>query len=71
MNLQIFSKFRDEKQTFQSLIMKNEFYAKFRNKNNTFTFLFFYIFFNFYLSRHRNMILGKQRNRPNVGVVKK
>jgi hypothetical protein len=68
MNLQIFSKFRDEKQTFQSLIMKNEFYAKFRNKNNTFTFLFFIYF---YLSRHRNMILGKQRNRPNVGVVKK
>ena len=30
-----FSKFRDEKQTFQSLGTKNEFHAKFRDEKNS------------------------------------
>jgi hypothetical protein len=35
--------FKDEKRSFQSSEMKNEFHVKFRDKNNNLTFFFFFI----------------------------
>ena len=41
---QTFSKFWDEKRTFQSSGTKNELHAKFKDENNSLIFLFLFIF---------------------------